>query len=73
MTRRLRLEFPHALHHVTSRGDRRAPICLVDADRAGFTALLDDACERFGAAVQAYCLTGNHYHLVLTARAANLS
>ena len=73
MTRRLRLEPPHALHHVTSRGDRREPIFLDDAHRAGFIALLDDTCERFGAAVLAYGLMGNRYHLVLTARAANLS
>ena len=73
MARPLRIEFPHALYHVTSRGDRREPIFVDDADRAMFLALLDDACERFDAALLAYCLMGNHYHLVLTTRRANLS
>ena len=73
MARPLRIEFPHALYHVTSRGDRKEPIFLDDADRVGFLALLDEACERFDAVVLAYCLMGNHYHLVLTTRGANLS
>jgi hypothetical protein len=34
MSRPLRLEFPDALYHVTSRGDRRKPIFVDDADRA---------------------------------------
>jgi len=65
--------------YVASRGDRRQPWRPARADLPGrrpprgFIALLDDACERFGAAVLAYCLMGNRYHLVLTARAANLS
>jgi putative transposase len=33
MSRPLRLEFPNALYHVTSRGDRREPIYEDDADR----------------------------------------
>ena len=51
MARPLRIEFPHALYHVTSRGDRKEPIFLDDADRVGFLALLGDACERFDAVV----------------------
>ena len=73
MARPLRIEFPHALYHVTGRGDRREPIFLDDIDRTSLLALLDDTCERFDAAVLAYCLMGNHYHLVLTTRAGNLS
>jgi len=33
MSRPLRLEFPGAIYHVTSRGDRREPIYRDDADR----------------------------------------
>ncbi len=73
MARPLRIEFEHALYHVTSRGDRREPICVDDADRVAFLELLDQACERFDAGVLAYCLMGNHYHLVLGTRQANLS
>jgi REP element-mobilizing transposase RayT len=73
MARPLRIEFPDALYHVTSRGDRREAIFTDDSDRAQFLTLLGETCERFDAAVLAWCLMGNHYHLVLNTRAANLS
>jgi REP element-mobilizing transposase RayT len=73
MSRPLRIEFEDAVYHVTSRGDRREPIFLDDDDRRRFLALLGQACDRFDAAVLAYCLMGNHYHLVLRTRQANLS
>jgi hypothetical protein len=34
------LEFPGAVYHVTSRGDRREPIFFEDEDREGFLSLL---------------------------------
>jgi putative transposase len=34
MARPLRLEFPGATYHITSRGDRREPIYRDDADRS---------------------------------------
>ena len=49
MSRPLRIEFPGAIYHVTSRGDRREPIYRDDDDRR---AQLD---------VLAYCLMGNYY------------
>ena len=73
MARPLRIEFENALYHVTSRGDRREPIFLDDTDRVALLALLGQACERFDASVLAYCLMGNHYHLVLATRQAKLS
>ena len=36
MARPLRLEFPNALYHVTSRGDRREDIYDDDEDRNNF-------------------------------------
>lgn len=73
MARPLRIEFADATYHVTSRGDRREPIYVDDADRVAFLELLEHACDRFDADVLAYCLMGNHYHLVLATRQANLS
>jgi putative transposase len=73
MSRPLRLEFAGAVYHVTSRGDRREPIYLDDEDRRQHLAVLEEALERFDAEVLAYCLMGNHYHLVLHTRQANLS
>jgi putative transposase len=73
MSRPLRIEFPGAIYHVTSRGDRREPIYQDDADRHAHLAVLAQAMDRFDAQVLAYCLMGNHYHLVLHTRQANLS
>lgn len=40
MARPLRIEFPGALYHVTSRGDRREDIFVDDADRATLLAVV---------------------------------
>jgi REP element-mobilizing transposase RayT len=73
MSRPLRIEFPGAIYHVTSRGDRREPIFDDDQDRAAFLDVVGTALDRFDACALAYCLMGNHYHLILHTRSANLS
>jgi hypothetical protein len=47
MARPLRLEFPNALYHVTSRGDGREDIYLSDEDRAAWLTVLGQVCVRF--------------------------
>lgn len=73
MTRPLRLEFPGALYHVTARGDRRKTIFMDDSDRLYWLDLLGMVCERFNFVVHAYCLMGNHYHVMLETVEGNLS
>jgi REP element-mobilizing transposase RayT len=73
MSRPLRIESPGAVYHVTSRGDRREPIYRDDDDRLAQLDVIAHAMERFDAQVLAYCQMGNHYHLVLHTRQANLS
>ena len=73
MSRPLRIEFPGAVYHVTARGDRREPIFDDDGDRERFLLILGQALDRFDAQCLAYCLMGNHYHLVLFTREGNLS
>jgi REP element-mobilizing transposase RayT len=73
MSRPLRIEFPGAVYHVTSRGDRREPIYRDDDDRLAQLDVIAHAMDRFDAQVLAYCQMGNHYHLVLHTRQANLS
>jgi len=73
MSRPLRIEFENALYHVTSRGNRREPIFVDDADRRAFLDTIGQSMERFDTTAYAYCLMGNHYHLVLRTRLANLS
>jgi REP element-mobilizing transposase RayT len=73
MSRPLRIEFPGAVYHITSRGDRREPIYRDDADRRAHLEIIAQAMARFDAQVLAYCQMGNHCHLVLYTRSANLS
>lgn len=73
MARPLRLEFAGALYHVTSRGNRREMIYETDKDRQTFLCVLDDVCETFNWVCHAYCLMGNHYHLMIETPEGNLS
>ena len=73
MARPLRIEFPGAVYHVTSRGDRREPIFEDDQDRLIFLGIVSQSLSRFDGQMLAYCLMGNHYHFVLHTRKANLS
>ncbi|HLF96201.1 MAG TPA: transposase [Methylococcaceae bacterium] len=73
MARPLRIEFPGALYHVTSRGDRREDIFEDDDDRALFLAVLGQVIQDFNWVCHAYCLMGNHYHLVVETPDGNLS
>ncbi len=73
MARPLRIEFPGAVYHVTSRGDRREPIFVDDVDRRALLDVLAAGLERFDACALAWCFMGNHYHFVLQTRQPNLS
>jgi len=65
MARQLRVEYAGAIYHVMSRGDRQESIFGDDEDRRRFLGTLGEACARGGWQVHAYCLMGNHFHLVL--------
>jgi REP element-mobilizing transposase RayT len=73
MSRPLRIEFPGAIYHVTSRGDRREPIFADDEDRRCLLAITGETLLWADARMLAYCLMGNHYHFVVRTRRANLS
>ena len=70
--RALRVLFPGAVYHVTSRGNARQPIFLDAADRMQFLKLLQVAIERYGWICHGYCLMGNHYHLLIETPRGNL-
>jgi REP element-mobilizing transposase RayT len=72
MPRKLRVEFPGAIYHVMSRGDRREDIFKDDVDRQDFLKTLAEACQKTGFEVHAYCLMSNHFHLVVETPEANL-
>lgn len=72
MPRKLRLEYPGAVYHLMSRGNRRGKIFLDDVDRHDFIKTLAEACQKTGWQVHAYCLMPNHYHLVVETPDPNL-
>jgi len=73
MARPLRIEYENALYHVTSRGNDKQPIYLDDADRETFLDILSQVVGRYKWICHAYCLMGNHYHLIIETPEANLS
>lgn len=73
MTRPLRIEYPGALHHVMSRGDNRQGIYLNDHDRERFFDIYSNIVDRLSWATYAWCLMGNHFHLVVETPEPNLS
>lgn len=73
MARPLRIEFPGAVYHVTSRGNARADIFTVSSDRHLFLDALEEVIKRFNWLCHAYCLMDNHYHLMIETPEGNLS
>ena len=73
MPRPLRIEYPGAVYHVTSRGDGRMAVFRDDGDREIFLDILGDTVALRKWVCHAYCLMGNHYHLLLETPEANLS
>jgi putative transposase len=73
MSRPIRLEFPDALYHITSRGDRREDIYDDDADREAFLKIFSKVIEQNNWYCYSYCLMSNHYHLLVQTPDANLS
>jgi REP element-mobilizing transposase RayT len=73
MARPLRIEFPGALYHVTTRGNARADIFLEDRDRHDFLDVLGSVTRHHHWLCRAYCLMTNHYHLLVETPEPNLS
>lgn len=73
MARPLRIEYPGAFYHVTSRGNEQKDVFKSQKDREKFQEYLESATERYGAVIHAYCLMSNHYHLLLETPSGNLS
>jgi REP element-mobilizing transposase RayT len=73
MSRPLRLEFAGALYHVTARGNACEDIFRDDGDRATFLDLLGREIAQQRWRLYAYCLMGNHYHLLIETPEPNLT
>lgn len=73
MGRPLRIEYPGAFYHVTSRGNERKDVFKSQRDRGKFLEYLESATVRYGASIHVYCLMSNHYHLLIETPGGNLS
>ena len=73
MARPLRISYPGAFYHITSRGNEQKNIYKSNRDREKFLDYLESATRRYDAVIHAYCLMDNHYHLLLETPSGNLS
>ena len=73
MARPLRIAFPGAFYHITSRGNERKPVFKSERDRVKFLEYLESATLRYDAVIHAYCMMDNHYHLLIETPAGNIS
>jgi putative transposase len=73
MARQLRIEYPGALYHITSRGNAKQAIFLDDEDRSMFIRILAKVVKEYEWKCYSYCLMSNHYHLLIETPKANLS
>jgi len=73
MARATRVDFPGAWYHVLNRGTERRSIFYSRRCYERFIELLSILPQRFGVRLHGYALMGNHYHLQLESREANLS
>ena len=73
MSRPLRIEFPGAIYHITTRGNEKKAIFRNDQDKKSYLELLGLVVKRFHWLCHGYCLLGNHYHLLIETLENNLS
>jgi REP element-mobilizing transposase RayT len=64
MGRSLRSDTPGNWHHIMNRGVDFGTVFFHDIDRSTFGRLLGQAHDEHGLEFHAYCLMGNHYHLL---------
>lgn len=70
MPRRARQVFPGLPHHVTQRGNGRRQVFFSDTDRWVYLDWMQEHLQRERVELLAYCLMGNHVHLVVVPPAA---
>ncbi len=59
--RQLRIDFPGAIHHITSRGNERRIIYRDDRDRRHFLEILEEVVTVRRWILHAWVLMSNHY------------
>jgi REP element-mobilizing transposase RayT len=73
MARQLRIQYPGAYYHVTSRGNERQDIYRDHSDYDRFLEILAESLDIFNVSLFTYACMTNHFHLFLTTPDGNLS
>jgi len=73
MARPLRIEYPNAFYHITSRGNAREAIFSDEQDNQLFLSYLKEYLQRHNVVCYGWCLMTNHYHLLIETIEPNLS
>lgn len=73
MARALRIEYPGAVYHLQSKGNRNLAVFEDEDDYRLFLTLLEEAVARCGWLVYAYALMDNHFHLLIETPHPNLA
>lgn len=73
MARKRRYHIPGAFYHVMLRGNDGQTIFFKDEERCRFCLLIQEGTERYGHRIHAFCLMGNHLHLLVQAGIIPLS
>ena len=73
MSRPLRIEYPGAVYHITSRGNEKKLVFKDDHDRDSFLNTLQHVNKRYNWICHTYCLMTNHFHLLIETPDGNLS
>lgn len=73
MVRPLRVQYPNAFYHVTSRGNERKDIFEDEKDRWAHIRLLRELVEQYGVVIHSWVQMTNHYHLLIETPDSNLA
>lgn len=73
MARPLRPQLAGLIYHSMGRGNNKMNIFIDDLDRFRFLSILGKVTAKYEVDCWTSCLMGNHYHLILRTRQANVS
>jgi REP element-mobilizing transposase RayT len=73
MARPLRIQYPGAVYHITSRGNEKREIFRDDKDRLTFLDILEQSLQTYNVRLYCYALMPNHFHLLVETPLGNLS
>jgi len=72
MVRPLRIQYPGATYHIMSRGNGKMTIFHEDEDYMKFLHFMERVFDKYNWICHAWCLMGNHYHLLIETPHANM-